>query len=195
MPKAVSVNGLVEPGDLGRTLPHEHLFASMSYAFPPQDEEALQPITIERLGAIRLDLMTNIETITLDETCDQEGELVKARESGIRTLVELTLEVSSGAVRRLRRRRLRVPRRAPLLLQRCLFWHASRRCEMICSVFVICRDTLSAESGQVSRRARHLARTRGHGDPDVSSRRGSQPSVWWANASARNGRIAVRTGR
>jgi len=87
---AVSVTGLVAPDDLGYTLPHEHLFATTAYAFPPQGEEALLPITIERLGAIRADLMTSLENITLDETCDQAGEVAKARDAGIRTIVELT---------------------------------------------------------------------------------------------------------
>jgi predicted metal-dependent phosphotriesterase family hydrolase len=74
---AVSVTGLVAPDDLGYTLPHEHLFATTAYAFPPQGEEALLPITIERLGAIRADLMTSLENITLDETCDQAAEVAK----------------------------------------------------------------------------------------------------------------------
>ena len=89
---AVSVAGLIPANQIGRTLPHEHLFSSMTYAFPAQDESAHRPITIDNLGAIRTDLMSNVNNITLDDSCGQAVELAKAKELGIDTLVELTTE-------------------------------------------------------------------------------------------------------
>ena len=47
---AVSVAGLIPADQIGRTLPHEHLFSSMTYAFPAQNESAHRPITIDNLG-------------------------------------------------------------------------------------------------------------------------------------------------
>ena len=92
MKNAVTVNGLVPADQIGRTLPHEHLFATMTYAFPAQSEEAHRPITIDRLGEIRTDLMTNVNNIHLDDSCGQALELSKAADAGIDTLVELTVE-------------------------------------------------------------------------------------------------------
>lgn len=91
MKQAVTVNGLIPPGDIGRTLPHEHLFATMTYAFPARDESAYRPISMERLGEIRTDLMSNVNNITLDDSCGQAEELAKAAQLGVDTLVELTL--------------------------------------------------------------------------------------------------------
>ena len=90
MKNAVTVNGLIPADQIGRTLPHEHLFATMTYAYPAADEEAYRPITIDRLGEIRADLMTNANNIHLDSSCGQGLELRKAAEAGIDTLVELT---------------------------------------------------------------------------------------------------------
>ena len=92
MKNAVTVNGLIPADQIGRTLPHEHLFATMTYAYPAADEEAYRPITIDRLGEIRADLMTNANNIHLDSSCGQGLELRKAAEAGIDTLVELTTE-------------------------------------------------------------------------------------------------------
>lgn len=91
MKQAVTVNGLIPAGSIGRTLPHEHLFATMTYAFPARDESAYQPIAMERLGEIRTDLMSNVNNITLDDSCGQATELAKAAQLGVDTLVELTL--------------------------------------------------------------------------------------------------------
>ena len=97
MKNAVSVTGLVPADQIGRTLPHEHLFATMTYAFPASSEEAYRPITIDRLGAIRSDLMTNVNNIHLDSSCGQALELKKAADAGIDTLVEFTgVNVISG---------------------------------------------------------------------------------------------------
>lgn len=92
MKNAVSVTGLVPADRIGRTLPHEHLFATMTYAYPASGEDAYRPITIDRLGEIRSDLMTNANNIHLDSSCGQALELKKAADAGIDTLVELTTE-------------------------------------------------------------------------------------------------------
>ena len=92
MKHAVTVSGLVPADGIGRTLPHEHVFVTMTYAFPAQDEEAYRPITIERLGEIRTDVMANVNNITLDDGLGQALELRRAKAAGIETLVELTTE-------------------------------------------------------------------------------------------------------
>ena len=71
-------------------LPHEHVLISMAYAFPATSPEATRPITMDQLGVLRNDIMRNVNTIILDESCDPVGELTKAREAGVDTIVDLT---------------------------------------------------------------------------------------------------------
>jgi phosphotriesterase-related protein len=90
MAVAMTVTGPVEGDALGVTLPHEHVLLSMAYAFPATSAEATEPITIDKLGALRNDMMINVNTIILDESCDPEAELAKARDVGVQTIVDLT---------------------------------------------------------------------------------------------------------
>ena len=90
MGQVMTVRGPIEGSELGVTLPHEHVLISMAYAFPASDQEATRPITMDQLGVLRNDMMRNINTITLDESSDPVGELAKARQAGVGTVVELT---------------------------------------------------------------------------------------------------------
>ena len=82
MAQVMTVTGPVDGSRLGVALSHEHILISMSYAFPASDSEATRPITMDQLGMLRNDMMRNVNTITLDESCDPVGELTKARERG-----------------------------------------------------------------------------------------------------------------
>ena len=86
----MSVLGPLDAADLGVALPHEHVLISMAYAFPATSPEATRPITMDQLGVLRNDIMRNVNTIILDESCDPVGELTKAREAGVDTIVDLT---------------------------------------------------------------------------------------------------------
>ena len=86
----MSVLGPLDAVDLGVALPHEHVLISMAYAFPATSPEATRPITMDQLGVLRNDIMRNVNTIILDESCDPVGELTKAREAGVDTIVDLT---------------------------------------------------------------------------------------------------------
>ncbi len=90
MARVMTVRGPVEEGQLGVTLPHEHVLISMAYAFPPAGHDAAGPITMDQLGVLRNDLMRNVNVITLDGSSDPEGELAKARDAGVQTVVDLT---------------------------------------------------------------------------------------------------------
>ena len=90
MAQVMTVRGPVEDSQLGVTLSHEHVLISMAYAFPATNPEATKPITIDQLGVLRNDIMRNVNAIILDESCDPEGELIKAREAGVDTIVDLT---------------------------------------------------------------------------------------------------------
>ena len=90
MAQVMTVRGPVEDWELGVTLPHEHVLISMAYAFPATSPEATRPITMDQLGVLRHDMMRNVNTITLDESSDPEGELIKARDAGVDTIVDLT---------------------------------------------------------------------------------------------------------
>ena len=90
MARVMTVRGPVEDWQLGVTLPHEHVLISMAYAFPPAGPDAAGPITMDQLGVLRSDLMRNVNVITLDGSSDPEGELAKARDAGVQTVVDLT---------------------------------------------------------------------------------------------------------
>ena len=86
----MTVTGPADGSERGVTLSHEHVLISMAYAFPAASAEATRPITMDQLGVLRNDMMRNINTITLDESSDPVGELVKARQAGVDTIVDLT---------------------------------------------------------------------------------------------------------
>jgi len=93
---AMTVLGPVPAGELGITLPHEHILCDLTCLCPePADEEARsfaeRPIDITMLGAIRRDSLLNRPNCRLDDLELAVDELVAFRELGGRTVVELTL--------------------------------------------------------------------------------------------------------
>lgn len=88
--KVQTVLGLIEPGAMGITLPHEHLFIDMSSFFVPPDDEyaplADQPITLENLGWVRSHRMShrhNLLPFTEEEAIHEVGLFKKASGSTI----------------------------------------------------------------------------------------------------------------
>src|SRR5947209_2507665 len=69
----MTVNGPVDPDELGITLSHEHLFLDLrpAYAIPPRSEAdrefAEGPLTIEKLGRMKRDFGCVHDALLLDD--------------------------------------------------------------------------------------------------------------------------------
>ncbi len=95
---AQTVLGLVEPADLGITLPHEHLLIDQTvggvYFVEPQEisQRALahQPVTLENLSWVRYNMKDSLDNQVLmdEEMAIREATLFKLR--GGRTIVDQT---------------------------------------------------------------------------------------------------------
>jgi len=93
--KVQTVLGLVEPGSLGVTMPHEHLFVDVTCMFDPPTEasdrvRAYAPFSLEHLGWIRLHYFRHYDNLLLgdEETTISELELYKR--AGGSTIVEVS---------------------------------------------------------------------------------------------------------
>ncbi len=93
--KVQTVLGLVDPGSLGVTMPHEHLFADVTCMFDPPTEasdrrRAYAPFSLENLGWIRTHYFRHYDNLLLDdeETAVSELELFKA--AGGSTIVDVS---------------------------------------------------------------------------------------------------------
>jgi len=83
-----TVTGLVAPGDLGKTLSHEHLLLDI---FPPdQEREPERKITLGNLGETRRLWGKNPLNARLDSEEDAIAELACFKEAGGGTVVEVT---------------------------------------------------------------------------------------------------------
>ena len=93
--KTQTVIGLVDPGDLGTTLMHEHLLLDVSPYFDPPEEASVRawvdaPLTFDKLGYIAAHWHQNLDnTVILDErfAADQVSKFMLA---GGRTVVDTT---------------------------------------------------------------------------------------------------------
>ena len=78
--KILTVNGLIEPNDLGKTICHEHLFIDFRvvYQDPPLKEDnkkSLEKVSLENLGWIRNYWNSNKDNLVLDNYEDSLFEL------------------------------------------------------------------------------------------------------------------------
>lgn len=93
--KVQTVLGVIEAGELGSTLPHEHLFLDGSSWFiepsePEEKELVHQPICLENLGWIRSHRKSNLDNLRpVDEETAIE-EALRFKKAGGNTIVELT---------------------------------------------------------------------------------------------------------
>ncbi len=93
--RAQTVTGLIDPGDLGTTLMHEHLLLDVSPYFDEPEEASVRawvdaPLTFDKLGYIAAHWHQNLDnTVILDErfAIDQVSKFMLA---GGRTVVDTT---------------------------------------------------------------------------------------------------------
>ena len=91
-----TVLGPIDPGNLGITLPHEHLLVDLirPYFSEPEDEEgrreAHQPYTLAKRDEIVTDCNRNADNLRLDDPRLAVEELEAFKSLGGRTVVELT---------------------------------------------------------------------------------------------------------
>jgi len=93
--KVQTVLGLIDPDDLGITIPHEHLLGDISCWFDEPSEAsekglAHQPVSFENIGWVRYHRMNNLDNLKL---CDEKliiEEAKRFRISGGNAIVELS---------------------------------------------------------------------------------------------------------
>ena len=93
--KVQTVCGLIEPGELGITMAHEHLLVDLSPTYtPPTDPDALdfweQPVSIFTIGRIRHHFMPNRDNVILGDIATAIDEINLYRQHGGRSLVDAT---------------------------------------------------------------------------------------------------------
>jgi phosphotriesterase-related protein len=93
--KVQTVRGLIEPGQLGITLAHEHLLVDLSPTYsPPTDPDGRefweQPVSIETIGRIRHHSMPNRDNVILSDVLTAIDEINLYRQHGGESLVEAT---------------------------------------------------------------------------------------------------------
>lgn len=90
-----TVLGLVEPGSLGVTMPHEHLFVDLTCMFDPPTEatdrhRAYAPFALEQLGWIRTHYFRHYENLLLTDEDTTVSELGLFKRAGGSTIVDVT---------------------------------------------------------------------------------------------------------
>ena len=93
--KVMTVMGETPPGELGFTLPHEHLLVDLcAWNVEPEDDEKKAlvkvPVEISNLGAIRRDPLLNRDNCVLDDRALAIEELSKFKEAGGGSVVDCT---------------------------------------------------------------------------------------------------------
>lgn len=93
--KVLTVLGPIQPGALGVTLPHEHLFVDLTSLLnvPPEasaQKRARLPFTLENLGWIRYNYFSHYDNVVLDDEDVAVAELDLFRRAGGGTIVDVT---------------------------------------------------------------------------------------------------------
>ncbi len=93
--KIQTVLSLVEPEELGVTLPHEHILMESSVYFieptvATEKHLAHQPVTLQNLGWIRMNYMNNLDNSKLTDEETAIDELLLYQRNGGITIVDVT---------------------------------------------------------------------------------------------------------
>jgi phosphotriesterase-related protein len=93
--KVLTVNGALDPSELGITLIHEHLLCDIScYYDPPQDpkgkELANQPLKLSTLGWVRQHHMSCLSNLRIDEEDVAMAEVAEFLRLGGKSIVDAT---------------------------------------------------------------------------------------------------------
>lgn len=90
-----TVQGLIDPRDLGITLPHEHILVDLRVFFkePTEPKDKVfshQQVSLENLGWIRYHFLNNEDNLQLHDEEVAIAELLRYRDSGGSSLVDVT---------------------------------------------------------------------------------------------------------
>lgn len=100
--RVVTVEGRVDPEELGVTLPHEHTFIDLIEAWFDQPESAVdrrlsrEPVTLENLHRIRREPLNNKDNGRLESVEEAIEELDAFRNAGGSTVVDVTPKNTGG---------------------------------------------------------------------------------------------------
>ena len=92
----VTVDGRIDPEDLGVTVPHEHLFADWRDAKYTEPETAVerrlaeQPVTLENLAYVTKHYFSNADNLRLDSVEEAVRELERYVQAGGESFVDVT---------------------------------------------------------------------------------------------------------
>jgi phosphotriesterase-related protein len=97
----MTVRGVVDSGELGPTLTHEHVFCDLAaWQVPPRTERQTrwsdESIRMDMLGEVRRDALVFRDNLRLDDEAVAAAELQDMREVGVKTLVELSVQGLHG---------------------------------------------------------------------------------------------------
>jgi len=93
---AVTVNGRIDPEELGVTLPHEHVFFDLSSGWYEEPDSvygkklANEPVSIDNLWYVRRNLMGHKDNMILNSFDDAVDEISKFYDAGGSTVVDLS---------------------------------------------------------------------------------------------------------
>ncbi|MWV63872.1 phosphotriesterase-related protein [Halorubrum sp. JWXQ-INN 858] len=105
----VTVDGRIDPEDLGVTVPHEHLFADWRDAKYTEPETAVerrlaeQPVTLENLAYVTKHYFSNADNLRLDSVEEAVRELERYVQAGGESFVDVTPKNVGGDPERVRR--------------------------------------------------------------------------------------------
>ena len=106
--QVVTVDGLLDPAELGVTLPHEHLFADWREAKYDEPETAVerrlaeQPVSLENLWWVKKHYFSNLDNLRLDSVEEAVAELERYVRAGGDSFVDVTPKNVGGDPRAVR---------------------------------------------------------------------------------------------
>lgn len=104
----VTVEGSIDPEDLGVTLPHEHLFADWTASKFDEPDSAIErriadePITLENLSYVKKHYFSNKDNLRLDSVEEAVSEVERYRDAGGDAIVDVTPKNVGGDPERVR---------------------------------------------------------------------------------------------
>ena len=93
--RAQTVLGPIDAGDMGITLPHEHLLIDFTLMFKEPESErerelARRPVGLDNLGWVRRNFSSSLDNLRLTDEDVARDELLLYRQAGGRTVVDPT---------------------------------------------------------------------------------------------------------
>jgi len=102
MPWAQTVKGIIEAGQLGVILPHEHILCDAQSSFffeplnPAEMQLAYEPVTLDNLAWIRAHALNNLDCLKMPEVDILVKELSEYRKAGGCTIVDVSTKPLGG---------------------------------------------------------------------------------------------------